>query len=86
MIGSITHGTVGIGTTAAAQPAPGPAPLPVASAPPVIPLEVPGDAEPCTSCGREALTMALAERSDRQAAADAQVLAQVAASYAASRP
>lgn len=85
MIGVSAPGTTGIGSSGTVAP-PEPAPIPVESVPPVIPLNVPGDAEPCTSCGREALMMAIAERSDLQRAADEQVLAQVAAAYAASRP
>jgi hypothetical protein len=70
-----------------AAPAPAPAPAP-AEAPSsyLVPLDVPGDADPCTSCGREALEKAYEMRAMEQGSVDADVIAQVAATYAASRP
>ncbi len=91
MIGSI--GSTGApAAVAQATPAPAPEPAPApATAPEApssyqVPLDVPGDADPCTSCGREALEQAYEVRAMEQGSVDAQVLQQVAAAYAAYRP
>lgn len=92
MIGSI--GSTGAAqafqpATAAPAPAPEAAPAPAPSAGPStyeVPLDVPGDANECTSCGREALNKAYEMQAMEQGSVDANVLAQVAASYSASRP
>lgn len=90
---------ISIGSTSAAQafaPAVGmaPAPAPVAapaSAPSAGPavtrarLAIPGDADPCTSCGRDEIEQAYELQAFEQGRIDADVLAQVAATYAASR-
>lgn len=97
MIGSIGQNVgaaQGYQPTSAA-PAPTPAPAPEASPAPTpvaapstyeVPLNAPGDANECTSCGRAALTKAYDMQAMEQGSVDANVLAQVAASYAASRP
>ncbi len=91
MIGSIGQQHVGAtpGAFQPAAPAPSPAPTPLPEAAPSsyeVPLDVPGDANECTSCGREALSKAYELQAMEQGSVDANVLAQVAATYAASRP
>lgn len=98
MIGSIGNAGAASGyqpTGAASAPAPAPAPAPEAAPAPApvatpstydVPLDAPADANECTSCGREALSKAYEMQAMEQGSVDANVLAQVAASYAASRP
>ncbi len=96
MIGSIgssgaaqAYQATGATGTPALTPAPETAPAPAPTAAPStyeVPLDIPGDANECTSCGREAIMKAHDMQAMEQGSVDANVLAQVAASYAASRP
>ena len=82
-------GTIGSNAAAvqAYQPVPVEAPAPApAPAPSRAPLEIPGDADPCTDCGRAEIEQAYQVQAFEQGRIDAQVLEQVAAMYAASRP
>ncbi len=84
---------ISIGSSTALQafaPAVGTAPAPVAPLAPVTapaPLQarlaIPGDADPCTSCGRDEIEQAYEMQAFEQGRIDADVLAQVAATYAA---